>query len=224
MGSGKENLLRLEQSRVGTWGQWNPVRWRSIQEHAVGRILDIGCSSGSYVASLSAEGREAFGCDVLRSPEWSSHPGRFLIADIVRLPFADESFETLLLFEVIEHIADPLVALAEARRVLSERLILSVPNCTLNKEMELAGLAYHHWIDRTHKQFFTTESLRDTLEKAKLLVEDMSLFNEVLPETLAFTTFGFSPHFAHRMASALSLLPRRKRYCMSIMAVAGKRS
>ncbi len=52
-----------------------------------------------------------------------------VFGDGCRLPFADESFDTILLLDVLEHISEPEAALAEARRVMRSdgRLLMTIP-------------------------------------------------------------------------------------------------
>src|SRR5579859_2648034 len=56
--------------------------------------------------------------------------GEVVEADVTALPFADESFDSVVLGEVLEHVENARGALAEARRVLRPNgvLVLSVPS------------------------------------------------------------------------------------------------
>lgn len=54
-----------------------------------------------------------------------AHSGAF--ADITRLPFPDDAFDLVLAIEVLEHVPDPIGALAELDRVCRRDLVLSVP-------------------------------------------------------------------------------------------------
>lgn len=49
------------------------------------------------------------------------------VGDARRLPFDDNSFDTVVLGEVLEHIGDPGPAFAEAFRVARERVVVSLP-------------------------------------------------------------------------------------------------
>jgi len=57
-------------------------------------------------------------------------PARFVEASLERLPFEDGSFDLVVSFETIEHVADSDAALAELRRVLAPdgTLLISTPN------------------------------------------------------------------------------------------------
>lgn len=54
----------------------------------------------------------------------------FLVGDATQLPFPDNSFDAVTMFDVLEHIPDDLAAIAEAQRVLRPGgyLLISTPN------------------------------------------------------------------------------------------------
>jgi SAM-dependent methyltransferase len=95
-------------------------------------VLDAGAGQGTLSAKLGALGFEVTSTDaspaavaVLRE----RLPGRVLEADVTALPFDEESFDSAVLGEVLEHVEDDGSALMEIARVLRPRgvLALSVP-------------------------------------------------------------------------------------------------
>ena len=71
------------------------------------RILSIGCGVGSDVEALNQQGFCAFGIDAgNRSEYWSrrSTPERYYLANAKSLPFADETFDVILMGCVLPHI------------------------------------------------------------------------------------------------------------------------
>jgi ubiquinone/menaquinone biosynthesis C-methylase UbiE len=95
-----------------------------------GRVLDAGCGTGLNLRHLPAG---STGIDINpRNIELvrSRLPNHQVIeGDIEAMPFADDSFETVLCTEVLEHVPDPAAAIREFRRVLRPGgvLIGSVP-------------------------------------------------------------------------------------------------
>lgn len=96
-----------------------------------GHILDIGCGMGALVRELLKQGTDAYGVDV--SSVAAAHcnryaPGRFFAGSILKLPFQDESFDTLISTDCLEHLApeDVPQALREMRRVCRRNLFLRV--------------------------------------------------------------------------------------------------
>ena len=96
------------------------------------RVLDIGCGRGELVIHSALRGARAVGIDysetavAIALEALTSHPpdvrerATFALMDARRLEFADASFDTAFMTDVVEHLA-PLeltAALAEARRVL----------------------------------------------------------------------------------------------------------
>lgn len=95
-----------------------------IEEHCRGRVLDAGAGRGAYRDLLLRYADEYVGMDIRESSATS------VIGDAQRLPFADDSFDTVFCSQVLEHVPEPWLALAEFRRVLRPggALILSVPH------------------------------------------------------------------------------------------------
>lgn len=94
--------------------------------------LDIGCGLGIYTAQLAERVPHALGLEV----EWqrtvaARQRGTAVAAAVSEhLPFADASFDLLLLHEVLEHVADDAASAAEIARVLAPggRAVIFVPN------------------------------------------------------------------------------------------------
>lgn len=99
-----------------------------------GKILDIGCGSGSYIYTLKKYGWDVYGLDI------SSKSVNFARSQL-KLPnvfagtieskrFPDEFFNVILLKHVIEHLPDPRSSLKEIYRILKKDglLLIITPN------------------------------------------------------------------------------------------------
>jgi ubiquinone/menaquinone biosynthesis C-methylase UbiE len=92
------------------------------------RLLEVGCGVGAVLAVLGQEfpGVLLSGVDI--EPKQLDYARGHLAragveatlveADATRLPFGDESFDHVWMMWFLEHVADPLAVLREARRVL----------------------------------------------------------------------------------------------------------
>ena len=111
-------------------------RYRVAAAVVEGRVLDLGCGSGYGSRLLSESCPFVVGVD--RSPE-AIHfartqyggPGiRHSRADVRDLPFADRTFDSVVCFELIEHVEEHRRVLSEARRMLRPGgiLLISTPN------------------------------------------------------------------------------------------------
>ncbi|MCW3020225.1 MAG: type 11 methyltransferase [Solirubrobacterales bacterium] len=125
---GRPRLL----SYVGRWGRAR--RW--LPGDAM-RVLDIGCAFGFGSAAIVARGPAArLIVGVERDPDLLERAHRqfpwlpMIDADGGELPLADSCADTVLLLDVIEHVAEPERVLEEAHRVLRPggTIIVSVPH------------------------------------------------------------------------------------------------
>lgn len=111
-------LVNRRDGSIRTW----------IGSQAQGRVLDIGCSDGGMANYLSGAS-QYIGLDYPQTAVGWYHTKPQIFADAVRLPFCSESFDTVFLLDVLEHIPDADRALAEASRVLKIEglLIVKIP-------------------------------------------------------------------------------------------------
>ena len=87
--------------------------------NAGNKILDVGCATGEYSQKLNGLGFKCVGVDV--NPEYIAKAKKNDVEAYVMngksLDFSNNSFDTVLLFEVLEHVNDPNGVLKEAKRV-----------------------------------------------------------------------------------------------------------
>jgi SAM-dependent methyltransferase len=99
-----------------------------VIEHATGQVLDIG-SADRWIESHLTHIKRYVALDypATGSVLYGAQP--CLFGNASRLPLCDESFDTVILLEVLEHLEEPQKALAEIRRVLKPggTLILTIP-------------------------------------------------------------------------------------------------
>jgi SAM-dependent methyltransferase len=99
-------------------------------------VLDAGCGAGYGSAELAEAAHSVVGVDVapeaiaFATDHYQLPNLRFEQASCTALPFSDGSFELVVAFEVIEHLADWRTFLTEVRRVLAStgQLVVSTPN------------------------------------------------------------------------------------------------
>ncbi len=131
------------------------------------KILDVGCANGDYIKILQDNGFNCTGIDI--NPEYIDKAlEKGLNAYVMRgdnLDFPDNSFDTILLFEVLEHVENPLEVLKELKRVAKKNILITVPNCTHFSELKRYNLTYEHMLEKDHINFFTKKDLKDLLSK-----------------------------------------------------------
>ncbi len=95
-------------------------------------VLDVGCGIGTYVRKFRGFTDYAFGVDVDedRVALGARDVPNLYVSASESLPFGDESFDVVVLNEVIEHVADDRQTISECLRVLRPggRLVIYAPN------------------------------------------------------------------------------------------------
>lgn len=179
---GKAGLKELEMNSEGP-SPSSPFKMQKIAERAGDCILDIGCGMGAYVAFCEALGKRAVGVDIDCAKVVEArreYQGHFVCAAAGALPFRKDEFETVLMWDVLEHTRDDRKALSEAIRVASRNILMSVP-----KEDEIStpgnGVTYRHYIDPEHKRYYTPESIRKLVENLGSHVSQISHWCRIYP-------------------------------------------
>jgi len=152
--------------------------YRVLPWQGEGRLLDVGCGSGSYLASMQALGWDVTGVDlfpeiaagVARSLGVSCHAGELTEVD---LPAG--SFDVISFWHVLEHLPDPGRILCRAVELLRPGglLAIGVPvyDC---REEELFGGSWLGYDVPRHLVTFSRSRLRSFLEDQGLKVESLS--------------------------------------------------
>ena len=97
---------------------------RRCKEYISGTLLDVGCGRKPYANTYFAGATSYTGVDYFTE---TSQPD--IVASAVDLPVDNQSFDTVVSTELLEHVPEPLRALREMHRVLKPGgyLILSTP-------------------------------------------------------------------------------------------------
>ena len=135
---------RREDAIVTEWLRRLPPR---------AHVLDLPCGTGRMIGNITRLGLQYTGGDISSSmieearKEAAGNPNvvRFLEADLEKLPFADNSFDCIIIWRILHHQADPQVRqrmLAEAARVTRRWVLISFHHL-------LSATALRKFIQRT---------------------------------------------------------------------------
>jgi ubiquinone/menaquinone biosynthesis C-methylase UbiE len=131
------------QSSIQKIDQW---RYKLISHYCIGKTLDVACGLKGLSEFITPN--QYMGCDLR---------GGDIQCTAYQLPFGNQSFDTIVLGEALEHLGMPLVALKEAGRVARTRIVVTVPNnyslvklsrLLLHREVEIETkhiLSYNSW-------------------------------------------------------------------------------
>jgi SAM-dependent methyltransferase len=90
--------------------RWNEQRQVISRYKPGGTILDIGCSSGAFLSTLTPGEWRLYGIEAERSTaeKASAATGaEIFVGDAVEAPFSPETFDVITCFDVIEHMDSP---------------------------------------------------------------------------------------------------------------------
>jgi 2-polyprenyl-3-methyl-5-hydroxy-6-metoxy-1,4-benzoquinol methylase len=121
----REFFDAVERHRYAEYAPWMP-EVMGFKEFAGASLLEVGCGMGTDLLQFARGGANVTGVDLTpRSIEISrqhlavyGERGDFAMADCERLPFANESFDTVYSNGVLHHTPDTAGAVHEIHRVL----------------------------------------------------------------------------------------------------------
>jgi SAM-dependent methyltransferase len=98
------------------------------QQAIKGKVLDVGCGSKPYQDCFPLVSAY-IGIDVEASGHDHENSKVDVFYDGISIPFTNESFDSVVCFEVLEHVKDPKTILLEINRVIKNHgsLLISIP-------------------------------------------------------------------------------------------------
>lgn len=99
------------------------------------RILEVGCGVGTYIHSIKKNNPsiEAYGCDIneltIRQSFNENNTVKYWVCDALFLPYKDETFDMIVMIDVLEHMLDVKTFMDEVQRVLKKagKLYCNIP-------------------------------------------------------------------------------------------------
>lgn len=142
------------------------------------RILEVGCGAGQFIRAIKKLKPEldCYGCDIsqaaLVQAKQTDGQVAYNLSELNRLPYDDNYFQAVLIFDVLEHIEDVSGMLGEINRVL-------VPGGIFHCFVPCEGdwLSVWHWLEKLklvsgltksyagHIQKFSRRSLRQVIRQ-----------------------------------------------------------
>jgi len=161
---------------------WNEhiARYAFAARRSAGRcVLDAGCGSGYGSALLAESARSVIGVDIAAEAvayarhQFTAPRLAFVQASCTSLPFPDASFDLVVAFELIEHLADWSGLLMEIRRVLANEgeCVISTPNLSYYAESRRRSGPNPFHVHEFDSEEFSTE-LGKVFPAVSLLVQN----------------------------------------------------
>lgn len=146
-----------------------------------GKVLELGAARGGYVNALAKRGWKAQGIDI---SEYAVGFGRKrygvdLIAGTLESVDFQDTFDAIVMYQVLEHVPSPKKILEESYGLLNENgiIVIEVPNLEsfdmkINKKRKM----YSYDLPR-HLSHFSPGFLQSELEKLGFSILDIDLFH-----------------------------------------------
>lgn len=144
------------------------------------RLLDVGCYDGNFTLAAQELGFLAEGVEPSPAGVAQARAKGLTVAEgtLEDAPLAGP-YDVITMIHVLEHFADPLVALQRARELLhpAGALLIEVPNFDAWSR-KLLGRRWRQFI-ADHERFFEPYTLRRSLEQTGWAVADLRLVGKV---------------------------------------------
>jgi len=162
---------------ISAAGENSPVRWKARKAALApykqsGALLDLGCSSGSFLESLKDGDWKLYGVEMsaegAKTAERRSNAQVF-VGDILDAPFPRESFDAITCFDVLEHVYEPRQVMARVGEWLKPGGIfyVLVPNVD-SAEARVFGSYWHGLELPRHLFHYSPASLKFLAQSAGL--------------------------------------------------------
>lgn len=135
-------------------------------------LLDVGCSSGAFVDAAAKLGFRAEGVEPAAKAAATAQDAGLTVRQgmLHEVAYPDQSFDAVTLFEVIEHLKEPLPLLKECQRILRPGGILLIGTANATSWSAQAFGAHWDYLSITkhggHISFFNPDSLERLTAKA----------------------------------------------------------
>jgi 2-polyprenyl-3-methyl-5-hydroxy-6-metoxy-1,4-benzoquinol methylase len=108
---------------IGLRREKRVVDARYLNDQAPGKLLEIGCGNGDYLARMKGLGWDVEGIEI--DPvacRYARQTHRLLIHEcsVERKNYCDDTFDAIVVNDVIEHVFDPISLLKECRRIVKQ--------------------------------------------------------------------------------------------------------
>jgi len=158
------------------WEGRRQILRQSIEKRKGLKILDIGCGTGETLTFMREylPSPDLYGIDsspvAIKYARKRGHK-KILKVDAKKLPYKNNTFDYILLLDVLEHIKDDTATLLEARRVLNKtgKVIITTP--------ALPFIWSEHDSEQGHCRRYVRRRIRKIATKAKLSIAKVSYFN-----------------------------------------------
>jgi len=169
-----QKMLGRILSLVGPIKEMVEFSVMSLNGQRKGRLLDIGCGSGAFLAKMRELGWNVTGVEFDRKTVKVAreHFGLNIYeGTLEEADFFENEFDVLTMNHVIEHFYDPITTLKEVYRILKPggKLVIITPNIE-SLGARLFGRAWLHWDPPRHLYILSSFALGSCAKQVRLKI------------------------------------------------------
>ena len=175
---------------------WN--RMRRVQKFfpSSGKVLDIGCGEGTFLQLLQQEGWECHGTEL--TAEIASRASRFGISvsvgQIDEKRFSPHSFDLITLWQVLEHLPEPMKTLTTVTHLLKKGGILAISTPNIDSlQAEVGKSQWFHLDPPRHLYLYSPRTLEQIMGSFGFRLQKLNHF------TLEQNPYGWLRSFLNLM-------------------------
>lgn len=164
----------------------------SIQQQVgVGSILDFGSSTGYFLQTAVESGWDAHGVELNPfAVKWAREKLNLKNVHnqyLAECDFSPAQFDAITMWDVLEHIPDPVPILSDLKKLLKPDGIFVVETSHYDcLETELLGADNTNVVGDMHIMHFTEKSLRTMLSEAGFTVNEIEIFGLDISHIIAY--------------------------------------
>lgn len=155
----------------------------AIKKRSNNRILDIGCATGDLLLAASKRGWECWGVDVsshaVKEASRKVKNAKILTGEIFDCDLPENYFDVITLFEVLEHIANPIALLQKINSLLAPGGIIVIQTSNVNSfKGKIQGKNFYYF-EPGHLIYYSVNTLRFLLKKTGFKEKEMWIGSEL---------------------------------------------
>jgi SAM-dependent methyltransferase len=148
-----------------------------LGDHVPGRLLDVGCGNGGFIARMRHLGWNVSGIEPdakAATVAEATVPGAIHVGTIADAPYPTNAFDAITLSHVLEHVSDPIGLLDRVRNHLKPGgIVVALTPNVRSLGRKVFGPAWRGWEPPRHFFVFSLDTLRRCVETAGLEVAEL---------------------------------------------------
>ena len=205
-------ILQKQESQIG---DFLDILAGIKRYKASGKLLELGCLTGHFLALARKAGYEGIG---IEPDPWAAEYARREFGVSVHetpvpdLHFDDQTFDVVAMFHVMEHLTRPMETLLDLRRILKDTGLLAIEIPIIDTLYPMAmGRRHRHYVG-DHTLFLTRKMAAEFLHKAGFKILHTELTGRrIRLERIAWVMRRQSESFARFLKFAFEALRIQER-------------